>query len=106
MWSNRCLFAVMVSLADVLPVYGIVPDAVIGHSQGEIAAAYIAGAFSLPDAAKVVALRSQALARCPGGGAMASVCAAADDLRPRLAPLGQGSEHRRDQRPHPHHHQR
>ena len=43
MWSSRCLFAVMVSLAEVLGSYGIVPDAVIGHSQGEIAAAYIAG---------------------------------------------------------------
>ena len=59
------LFAVMVALAEVLASYGIVPDAVIGHSQGEIAAAYIAGVFSLADAAKIVALRSQAAdARC------------------------------------------
>ena len=44
------LFAMMVSLADLLGSYGIVADAVIGHSQGEIAAAYIAGVFSLADA--------------------------------------------------------
>src|SRR5208282_3404190 len=55
------LFTMMVSLAEVLRRYGIVPDTVIGHSQGEIAAAYIAGVLSLPEAAKVVARRSQAL---------------------------------------------
>ena len=55
------LFTMMVSLAEVLASYGIVPDAVIGHSQGEIAAAYIAGVLPLAEAAKVVALRSQAL---------------------------------------------
>ena len=82
------LFAVMVSLAEVLGSYGIVPDAVIGHSQGEIAAAYIAGVLSLDDAAKIVALRSQALARLSGAGAMASVLLAADELQPAAAALG------------------
>ena len=62
------LFAVMVSLAKVLDECGIVPDAVIGHSQGEIAAAYIAGVLSLAEAAKVVALRSAALAGLSGAG--------------------------------------
>ena len=82
------LFAVMVSLAEVLGGYGIVPDAVIGHSQGEIAAAYIAGALTLAEAAKVVALRSQALARLSGAGAMASVLLAVKELRPRLQRWG------------------
>ena len=82
------LFAVMVSLAEVLGSYGIVPDAVIGHSQGEIAAAYIAGVLSLADAAKIVALRSAALARLSGAGAMASVLLAADELHPRLQRWG------------------
>ena len=82
------LFAVMVSLAEVLGGYGIVPDAVIGHSQGEIAAAYIAGALSLEDAAKVVALRSQALARLSETGAMASVLLSADELRARVRQWG------------------
>ncbi|HTZ15579.1 MAG TPA: fatty-acid--AMP ligase, partial [Mycobacterium sp.] len=60
------LFTMMVSLAEVLRRYGIVPDAVIGHSQGEIAAAYIAGVLSLPEAAEVVARRSQALSALCG----------------------------------------
>jgi mycoketide-CoA synthase len=81
------LFAMMVSLAELLGSYGIVPDAVIGHSQGEIAAAYIAGVFSLADAAKIVALRSQALTALSGSGAMASIVLPAAELRPRLEPF-------------------
>ena len=80
------LFTMMVSLAEVLSHYGIVPDAVIGHSQGEIAAAYIAGVFPLPEAAKVVARRSQALSALCGSGAMASVLLGADQLDPLLQP--------------------
>ncbi|TVS87130.1 type I polyketide synthase [Mycobacterium helveticum] len=82
------LFTMMVSLAEVLRHYGIVPDAVIGHSQGEIAAAYIAGVLSLPEAAKVVARRSQALSALGGTGAMASVLLSADRLEPLLRPWG------------------
>ena len=67
------LWAVMVSLAAVWAEYGVTPAAVIGHSQGEIAAACVAGALSLEDAARVVAVRSQALRRLSGQGAMASV---------------------------------
>ncbi|MFI8069125.1 beta-ketoacyl synthase N-terminal-like domain-containing protein, partial [Streptomyces sp. NPDC086033] len=54
-------FAVMVSLARLWQHHGIQPDAVIGHSQGEIAAAHIAGALSLDDAARIITLRSQAI---------------------------------------------
>ncbi|WP_346011098.1 acyltransferase domain-containing protein, partial [Streptomyces sp. SID5606] len=53
-------FAVMVGLAAVWQSVGVKPDAVLGHSQGEIAAACVSGALSLEDAARVVALRSQA----------------------------------------------
>ncbi|MFW6693000.1 SDR family NAD(P)-dependent oxidoreductase [Streptomyces sp. MAR4 CNX-425] len=67
------LFAVMVSLARLWQHHGIQPDAVIGHSQGEIAAAHIAGALTLEDAAKVVCLRSQAIRALSGKGTMASV---------------------------------
>jgi len=80
------LFTMMVSLAEVLRHYGIVPDAVIGHSQGEIAAAYVAGVLPLPEAAKIVARRSQALSALRGAGGMASVLLGADELQPRLQP--------------------
>ncbi|KDN20689.1 type I polyketide synthase [Amycolatopsis rifamycinica] len=80
-------FAVMVGLAAVWASVGVVPDAVLGHSQGEIAAACVAGALSLEDAAKVVALRSQAIAaRLSGRGGMASVQLSHDEVAARLAP--------------------
>ena len=62
------LFAVMVSLAELWRSVGVRADAVIGHSQGEIAAAYVAGALSLRDAARVVALRSKMLVALSGHG--------------------------------------
>lgn len=77
------LFAVMVALADLWRAHGVQPDAVVGHSQGEIAAACVAGALSLDDAAKVVALRSRTLGTLRGTGAMASVALSVDDLRER-----------------------
>ncbi|HET9381778.1 MAG TPA: type I polyketide synthase, partial [Streptomyces sp.] len=80
-------FAVMVGLAAVWGSVGVRPDAVLGHSQGEIAAAYVAGALSLEDAARVVALRSRAIAaRLSGRGGMASVALSAEDVGARLEP--------------------
>ncbi|WP_410595965.1 SDR family NAD(P)-dependent oxidoreductase [Amycolatopsis sp. lyj-23] len=80
-------FAVMVGLAAVWASVGVVPDAVLGHSQGEIAAACVSGALSLEDAAKVVALRSQAIAaELSGRGGMASVQLGHDEVAARLAP--------------------
>jgi acyl transferase domain-containing protein len=67
------LFAVMVSLAAQWRAQGIQPDAVLGHSQGEIAAAYVAGALSLREAAQVVTLRSRALTAIAGTGGMVSI---------------------------------
>ncbi|AQA09285.1 hypothetical protein BV401_00980 [Streptomyces malaysiensis subsp. malaysiensis] len=61
------LWAVMVSLAELWRSYGVEPAAVAGHSQGEIAAACVAGALSLQDGARVVALRSQAVAESLAG---------------------------------------
>ncbi|MGW4880401.1 SDR family NAD(P)-dependent oxidoreductase [Streptomyces sp. NPDC004262] len=78
-------FAVMVSLAALWRSFGVEPDAVVGHSQGEIAAACVAGALSLRDAAKVSALRSAALGALSGAGGMMSVALPAADVEPRLA---------------------
>ncbi|MFL6072395.1 MAG: SDR family NAD(P)-dependent oxidoreductase [Mycobacteriales bacterium] len=78
------LWAMMVSLAAWWRSMGVEPDAVVGHSQGEIAAACVAGALSLEDAARVVAVRSRALAALAGRGGMASVALPADAVRDRL----------------------
>ena len=67
------LFAVMLALAALWRSHGIEPAMVVGHSQGEIAAAHVAGALTLNDAARVVALRSRALAGLAGRGGMVSV---------------------------------
>ena len=80
------LWAVMVSLAELWRSVGVVPDAVIGHSQGEIAAAYVAGALSLEDAARVVALRSRLLMKLSGAGGMVSLACGASKASALLAP--------------------
>ncbi len=81
------LWAVMVSLAELWRVHGVRPAAVVGHSQGEIAAACVSGALTLEDAAKVVALRSRAILELTGTGAMASIARPADRVRERVATL-------------------
>ncbi|MEU9343334.1 type I polyketide synthase [Streptomyces sp. NPDC048278] len=80
------LFAVMVSLARLWRSWGVEPAAVVGHSQGEIAAAHVCGALSLRDAARIVALRSKALETLIGHGGMASVAESADVVAAHLAP--------------------
>ncbi|MCA9707007.1 MAG: SDR family NAD(P)-dependent oxidoreductase, partial [Myxococcales bacterium] len=67
------LFAMAIALARLWQSLGIEPAAVIGHSQGEIAAAVVAGALSLTDGAAVVAIRSRLLSRLAGSGAMLAV---------------------------------
>ncbi|GAB3887015.1 hypothetical protein GCM10029964_052260 [Kibdelosporangium lantanae] len=79
------LFAVMVSLAALWRSAGVEPDAVVGHSQGEIAAAYVCGALSLADAARVVLLRSKALTRITGGAGMMSVALPLAEVEPVLS---------------------
>ncbi|MFC5813329.1 type I polyketide synthase, partial [Streptomyces heilongjiangensis] len=66
-------WAVMVSLAAVWRACGVEPSVVVGHSQGEIAAAVVAGGLSLEDGARVVALRSRAIRAIAGRGGMVSV---------------------------------
>ncbi len=78
------LFAVTVSLAGLWRACGVHPAAVVGHSQGEIAAAHVAGGLSLEDAARVVALRSRALSRLAGRGGMVSVALPVAELEDRL----------------------
>ncbi|HEX6687027.1 MAG TPA: type I polyketide synthase, partial [Solirubrobacterales bacterium] len=94
-WLDRldmvqpALFAVMVSLARLWQEAGVEPAAVVGHSQGEIAAAHIAGALSLEDAALIVAKRGQAMAKIAGRGGMLSVSLTPEQLPPYADPLGE-----------------
>ncbi|MGA2164822.1 MAG: SDR family NAD(P)-dependent oxidoreductase, partial [Solirubrobacteraceae bacterium] len=82
------LWAVMVSLAELWRACGVPPAVVVGHSQGEIAAACVAGGLTLADGARVIALRGRALVALAGHGGMASVALGRDEVEPLLAPLG------------------
>ncbi|KUJ40943.1 hypothetical protein ACZ90_68645 [Streptomyces albus subsp. albus] len=83
------LFSVMVSLAELWRSHGVRPSAFVGHSQGEVAAACAAGALSLEDAARVVALRSRMLAEhLTGEGGVASVLLSAEAATERIARWG------------------
>ena len=93
-WLDRldvvqpALFAVMVALARLWQACGVEPAAVVGHSQGEIAAAHVAGGLALDDAARIVALRARAMTKIAGGGTMASVSVRLAELEPLIAPFG------------------
>ncbi|WFB10964.1 SDR family NAD(P)-dependent oxidoreductase [Streptomyces sp. LX-29] len=82
------LWAVMVSLAAVWESHGVEPAAVVGHSQGEIAAAAVAGALTLEDAARVVALRSRLLLDLSGDGGMLSVALPVERVAERISAFG------------------
>ncbi|MGW4741981.1 type I polyketide synthase [Nocardia xishanensis] len=74
------LFAVMVALARLWRSLGVEPDAVVGHSQGEIAAAYVAGALSLREATRIVVVRSRVVQELSGRGGMVSVLRPAEEV--------------------------
>ncbi|MFD4506722.1 type I polyketide synthase [Streptomyces sp. NPDC058457] len=80
------LWAVHVALAGLWRASGVEPDAVVGHSQGEVAAAVVAGALSIEDAARLIVLRSQLFAdELVGHGAVASVALSEQQIRTRLS---------------------
>ncbi|MFI2209523.1 type I polyketide synthase [Streptomyces sp. NPDC020141] len=80
------LWAVMVSLAELWRSYGVEPAAVVGHSQGEVAAACAAGGLTLEDAARVVALRSVIALGLQGTGGMGAVGMPREEVERRLVP--------------------
>ncbi|WP_342749565.1 acyltransferase domain-containing protein, partial [Streptomyces alboverticillatus] len=83
------LWAVMVALAETWRAAGVAPAAVVGHSQGEIAAAVVAGGLSVQDGARVVALRSRAIAEVLAGqGGMVSLALSCSDAEELIASWG------------------
>ncbi|MEC9465245.1 MAG: SDR family NAD(P)-dependent oxidoreductase, partial [Myxococcota bacterium] len=81
-------FAVTLGLAALWRSFGILPQAVVGHSQGEVGAAVVAGVLSLEDGVRLIVERSKLIRRIAGQGAMAAVSMDAPALEERLARFG------------------
>jgi acyl transferase domain-containing protein len=84
--TQPAIFAVEAALTELWRSWGIRPDAVIGHSVGEIAAAYAAGIFDLEGALRIAVLRGQVMSKSCGQGLMAVIGLSADAVRTLIEP--------------------
>ena len=86
--SQPCIFALQVALAELWASWGVRPEALVGHSVGEVAAAYLAGVFSLDDAVRIIYHRGRCMELAPERGRMLAAGISPDAAQQLLAGYG------------------